>query len=179
MKSKEVGELTFFSPPGPNPGLTSEWALGHPPSPCPLRAGAGERGSVDTGASWAGHLVFPSISTAHAHLHRSLGRLPRPTSWKDRSVPSGILLQERAMFTFGDLVWSDTDSAHALLLSPTTYLTYHPPVTLVLSVSSLQAIALLSSAQNILLQLFHGWPILILQVSAQKPPPPWSPPWLQ
>lgn len=137
MKSKEVGELTFFSPPGPNPGLTSEWALGHPPSPCPLRAGARERGSVDTGASWAGQLVFPSISTAHSHLHRSLGRSPRPTLWKDRSVPSGMLLQERAVFTVGGLVWSDTDSAHALLLPPTTLQSRW-----LLSISSLQAVAL-------------------------------------
>lgn len=149
--------------------------MGHPPSPCPLRAGARERGSVDTGASLAGYLVFPSISVPPTLTCLGV--------WVDHlGLPHGRIGVFHLKYFFRNEpclhweIWSDP--IQTLLILCYSHL---PPTSLTtlqscwfLSISSLQAIAL-SSARNFL-QLFHVWPILILRVSAQKPPPPRSPP---
>lgn len=151
--------------------------MGHPPSPCPLRAGARERGSVDTGASWAGYLVFPSISVPPT--------LTCIGVWVDHlGLPHGRIGVFHLEYFFRNEpclhweIWSDPYR----LCSYSATLTYHrahlPPSSHVgfFLYPASRSLLFLSSARNILLQLFHVWPILILRVSAQKPSPPRSPP---
>lgn len=123
--------------------------MGHPPSPCPLRAGARERGSVDTGASWAGYLVFPSISVPPT--------LTCIGVWVDHlGLPHGRIGVFHLEYFFRNEpclpweIWSDP--IQTLLILCYSHL---PPTSLTtlqscwfLSISSLQAIALSKLCQE-------------------------------